>query len=123
MEAKAQLSVERAKAAAAKAIYNAEGMSAQNLKDKRAFELAKRQIDVYQSLASNGKVSFFGSDAESTIPSVVTIGGSGSKGRNNSGGNINGGVGPWDAVRQLTESIAVRIARGSVASTKTTDVI
>jgi len=123
MEAKAQLSVERAKASAAKAIYNAEGMSAQNLKDKRAFELAKRQIDVYQSLASNGKVSFFGSDAESTIPSVVTIGGSGSKGRNNSGGNINGGVGPWDAVRQLTESIAVRIARGSVASTKTTDVI
>ena len=33
MEAKAQLFVERAKASAAKAIYNAEGMSAQNLKD------------------------------------------------------------------------------------------
>ena len=44
---------------------------------------------------------------------MVTLGGGY---ENRDGGNINGGVGPWDAVRQLTESVAVRIARGVVSS-------
>jgi choline dehydrogenase-like flavoprotein len=110
MEATAELSVVRAEAAATKAIYEAEGQAAEALRNKRAFELAKRQIDVYQSLANNGKVSLFGSDSGSTVPSMVTIGG------NNRGEhNINGGNGPWDTVRQITESIASRIARGPTA--------
>ena len=110
MEATAELSVARAEAAATKAIYEAEGQAAEALRNKRAFELAKRQIDVYQSLANNGKVSLFGSDSGSTVPSMVTIGG------NNRGEhNINGGNGHWDTVRQITESIASRIARGPTA--------
>ena len=113
MEADAHLAVARAQAAATKAVYAAEGQAASALKDKRAFELAKSQLDVYESLARNRKVTFFGSDSGSAVPSMVTLGGGY---ENRDGGNINGGVGPWDAVRQLTESVAVRIARGVVSS-------
>ena len=117
MGGRAALAVQRAQAAAAKAVYAAEGKAATALKDKRAFELAKRQIDVYQSLASNGKVSFFGSDAGGTVPNMVTVGGRGSGGSTGrgAGGADSGGNGPWDTVRQLTESIAQRIAHGVVA--------
>ena len=76
------------------------------LKDKRAFELASRQNGVYSRLADNDQVSFFGTDSGSTVPNMVTVGG------RPAGAARNPGSGPWDTVRQLTESIAIRIANG-----------
>ena len=34
-------------------MYAAEGKAAKSLRDRRAFELAKRQIDVYRSMVSS----------------------------------------------------------------------
>ena len=107
-EARAKLELLRAKASASKALYAAEEEASIALKDKRSFELAKQQVAVYQRLAENGKVSFFGTDSGSTVPNMVTIGGR-TAGQGNSG---EVGNGPWDTVRQLTESIAYRIASG-----------
>ena len=72
MRAKASLEVAQAMSDSNKDVYAAEGKAAKSLRDRRAFELAKRQIDVYRSMVSNDKVSFMGSDDASMLPNMVT---------------------------------------------------
>ena len=84
-----------------KAVYAAEGKAATSLRDVRAYELAKHQIGVYRTMVNNDKVSFMGSDESSMLPNMVTV-------HNNDDGDA-----PWDAVKQLTEALADRIANNS----------
>lgn len=100
MNAKAMLEVAQANSDSNKAVYAAEGKAAKSLHDRRAFELAKRQIGVYKSMVNNSNVSFMGADDNSMMPNMVTV-------HNNKDGEA-----PWDAVKQLSNALTERLANG-----------